>query len=134
MNGLTRFGLMSMIAGLCLPVMAGTWYGEEADESMEPLAISDVMNEPEAWVDKPVMVTGRITDVCTHRGCWAVLEDDGHMLRIQTVEHAFVMPSDSRSVARAHGVLERLEDEDGNTINDEPAYRYRLDASGIFIE
>ncbi len=130
-----RFWLTAlMAAGLCTTAWAGTWYGETGDAAMEPQSVAEVMADPEAWLDQPVMVSGRITDVCTHRGCWAVLEEDGHMLRIQTLDHAFEMPSDARSMARAHGVLERLEDEGGDSADDEPAYRYRLDASGIYIE
>ncbi|QOC22522.1 DUF4920 domain-containing protein [Wenzhouxiangella sp. AB-CW3] len=124
-----------MVAGMMsAATWAGTWYGETGDAAMETQSVAEVMADPDAWLDKPLMVSGRITDVCTHRGCWAVLEEDGHMLRIQTLDHAFEMPADARSMARAHGVLERLEDDDGDSTADEPAYRYRLDASGIYIE
>ncbi len=128
--------LAALVAAVSATAWAGTWYGETADEAMEPQSVAEVMAEPEAWLDRPLMVSGRITDVCTHRGCWAVLEADGHMLRIQTPDHAFAMPADARSQARAHGVLERLEneDDDDEMAGDEPAHRYRLAASGIFIE
>jgi hypothetical protein len=120
------------LLGVTMSVTAGTWYGEEAGHDAEAVPVSEVMKDPEAWLDRPLMVSGRITDVCTHRGCWAVLEADGKMLRVQTVDHAFAMPSDARSQARAHGVLERLEN-DGDEA-DEPAFRYRLDARGVYIE
>ncbi len=130
MNKLTHFMIAIVLTGLAVTAVAGTWYGQEAEPGSEPVPVSEVMNDPDAWLDRSVMVSGRITDVCTHRGCWAVLEDDGQMLRIQTLDHAFAMPSDARSMARAHGVFERVE----NDGDDEPAFRYRLDARGIYIE
>jgi hypothetical protein len=121
-------------AALSATAWAGTWYGESVDEAMEPSSVAEVMADPQAWLDQPLMVSGRITDVCTRRGCWAVLEADGYMLRIQTPDHAFAIPSDARSMARAHGVLERLEEQDDDAGTEQPAYRYRLNARGIYVE
>lgn len=135
MSKLNRLIIALSLSGLALSAVAGTWYGKEAEPGSEPVPVSEVMNDPEAWLDQSVMVSGRITDVCTHRGCWAVLEDDGQMLRIQTLDHAFAMPSDARSMARAHGVFERLDnDGDADPESDEPEFSYRLDARGIYIE
>ena len=131
MSIMIRACLALALAAAGLSAFAGTWYGVEADQGIEPVPVSRVMSDPEAWLDQSVMVSGRITDICTHRGCWAVLEADGHMLRVQTLDHAFKMPSEARSMARAHGVFERIEVDDEDS---EREFRYRLDARGVYIE
>ena len=131
MSVMIRTGLFLTLMVIGLSAFAGTWYGVESDPGIEAVPVSQVMTDPESWLDKSVMVSGRITEVCTHRGCWAVLEADGHMLRVQTLDHAFAMPSDARSMARAHGVLERIEPEDEHADGE---FRYRLDARGVYIE
>jgi hypothetical protein len=88
------------------------------------------------------MVSGRITDVCTNRGCWAVFEADGDMLRIKARDHCFAMPSEYRGPAVAHGVLERVEvspEHARHLVEDDGAdpavlkqeYEYRLIADGV---
>ncbi len=145
MSALARFGLALTVMAVCLPALADTWYGQQADEAVASHPVSVVMSDPEAWLDQPVRVSGRITDVCTHRGCWAVLESGGEMLRIKARDHSFAMPAEARGMAVAHGILERVEldaEHARHLVEDDGAdrallkqeYEYRLDAVGILIE
>lgn len=95
----------------CSFALAGTadWFGEAGDESAVAMPVSEVMAQVDALDGQTLTVSGRITDVCTNRGCWAVFEDNGEMLRIKVRDHAFAIPEDARGPAIAHGVLERVE-------------------------
>lgn len=129
----------------CLQAAAAQdWFGAAPEQVAESVNVAAVMADPESRLDQHLMVSGRMTDVCTKRGCWAVFEDDGAMLRIVVRDHGFAIPSDLRGPAIAHGVLERHEmapeeiehlvKDDGAdpTLLDEPV-TWRLVADGVRI-
>lgn len=134
-----------MAAAMSASAWADTWYGVAGEELAEPVPVSEVMSEPGRWLDQPVVVSGRITDVCTHQGCWAVFEADGHILRIKARDHSFAIPAETRGPAVAHGVFQRVEldpeharhlveDDGADPAVLEMEYEYRLDAVGVRID
>ncbi|MCK7529457.1 MAG: DUF4920 domain-containing protein [Ignavibacteriales bacterium] len=42
----------------------------------EKTKISDILADPEAYLDKTVLVEGEILDVCPMMGCWMELKSD----------------------------------------------------------
>jgi hypothetical protein len=136
---------LTMLAGLMLAMTAwadDAWYGKAAPDESTSVTVAALVGGPEALVDQPLMVTGRITDVCTNRGCWAVFEDNGEILRIMARDHSFAMPAELRGQAVAHGVLERVEispeharhlveDDGADPAVLEQQYEYRLIADGV---
>lgn len=148
MNNPPRIAIVTIAAaGLlaCLQAAAGQdWFGATPEQQAEPVDVATVMAEPESRLDQRLTVSGRMTDVCTKRGCWAVFENDGAMLRIVARDHGFAIPSDLRGPAVAHGVLERHEmsreaaehlvEDDGAdpALRDEPV-AYRLVADGVRV-
>ena len=42
----------------------------------EKTKISDILSNPESYLDKTVLVEGEVLDVCTHMGCWMELKSD----------------------------------------------------------
>jgi hypothetical protein len=137
-----------LIVGLPLMLQSGMaladdgWYGEAASADAEPVSVAQVLRNIDAWQDKPLTVSGEVTDVCTHRGCWAVFVADGDMLRIKARDHLFAMPSEYRGPALAHGVLERVavtpeharhlvEDDGADPAILEQEFEYRLIADGV---
>lgn len=134
-----------ILAGFGLTVAhAGNWFGTAPEQSVQPIDVAAVMADPEARLDQRLTVSGRMTDVCTNRGCWAVFENDGAMLRIVARDHGFAIPSDLRGQAVAHGVLERkalsreaaehMVEADGAdpALLDDPV-SYRLVADGVRV-
>ena len=133
------------LAGLLLAFSAwaeSDWFGEPPAEALTPVPVSLLLAGLDGHVDQRLTVSGRITDVCTNRGCWAVFEDNGQMLRIMARDHGFAMPADLRGQAVAHGVLERVEISPAHTrhlVEDDGAdpavleqeYEYRLLADGV---
>jgi len=105
--------VFSLAAGLLLMSQAladsSEWFGVPGDATVAPMAVSAVINQVDALEGQALTVSGRITDVCTNRGCWAVFEDQGEMLRIKVRDHAFALPAEARGAAIAHGILERVE-------------------------
>ncbi|MDZ7789110.1 MAG: DUF4920 domain-containing protein [Xanthomonadales bacterium] len=137
--------LMTLVAlALSSAVAAADWFGQAPGEEIEALEIETVLADPDQWLDQPVALSGRMTDVCTNKGCWAVFESGGAMLRIVARDHGFAIPEDARGPAVAHGVLERRElsreaaehmvTEDGAdaALLDDPV-EYRLIADGVSV-
>jgi hypothetical protein len=136
---------MLMLAGLALAASVSAesdWYGVTPEVEPTAMPVAALMAELEAHTDQPLAVSGRITDVCTNRGCWAVFEDNGEMLRIMARDHSFALPAEYRGQAVAHGVLTRVEispeharhlveDDGADPAVLEQEYEYRLLTDGV---
>jgi hypothetical protein len=72
----------------------------------DPVGIAVAADDPAAHAGKPALFAGRITDVCTKKGCWAVLEHDGRSARVMVKDHAFAIPADARGDAIVYGTLD----------------------------
>lgn len=139
MNKLSAFVLSMMVAGSAL---AAEWHGTAPEVDTEPMSVASVVASAETLAGSSLLVSGRVTDVCTNRGCWAVFEDNGEMLRIKVRDHAFALPADARGPAIAHGVLEKVEispDHANHLVEEDGAdpglleqtYEYRLITDGV---
>jgi hypothetical protein len=118
------------------------WFGVSPEAEPAAVPVAALMAELETHLDQPLAVSGRITDVCTNRGCWAVFEDNGEMLRIMARDHSFALPAEYRGQAVAHGVLTRVEispeharhlveDDGADPVVLEQQYEYRLLTDGV---
>ena len=61
---------------------------------MENEEISTLLNEPNKYLGKDVLVSGTITEVCPMRGCWIDVKDvntDSH-IRIKVTDGQIVFP------------------------------------------
>ncbi|MFP4209235.1 MAG: DUF4920 domain-containing protein [Wenzhouxiangella sp.] len=109
----SRFAIVA--ASLAALLVAGAvhaaqeWLGQTPESETAPVGVAAVLADTETLIDQPLTVSGRITNVCTGRGCWAVFEDNGEMLRIKVRDHNFAIPSDLRGQAVAHGILSKVE-------------------------
>mgnify|MGYP003641609675 CR=1 FL=1 len=91
---------------LCLsPVALAADFGEPMPEG-EATPIAVAAADPQAHQGKPGKFSGRITEVCQKKGCWVVLEQDGHTARVMAKDHGFEVPKDASGPAVAYGVLE----------------------------
>ena len=69
-------------------------------------SLADVVAHPERYADEPILVRGRVAEVCQHRGCWAVLSAGDANLRIRFKDYGFFLPKDcSGKQAYAEGVV-----------------------------
>ncbi|MEE4637335.1 MAG: DUF4920 domain-containing protein [Wenzhouxiangella sp.] len=113
------FGAAFSALLLSLPAIAAEdWFGQAPEADAAPVSVAEVLADRDDLIDQPLTVAGRMTDVCTRRGCWAVFEDNGEMLRIKVRDHNFAIPSDLRGQAVAHGILSK--------VDISPAYAQRM--------
>ena len=61
----------------------------------EPTPLATVLAEPERYEGKPVLVQGRVSDVCQKKGCWTILRDAEASVRIRFKDYGFFLPKDS---------------------------------------
>jgi hypothetical protein len=62
-------------------------------EEITPLG--EVVSHPELYVDRTLLLKGRIRDVCQKKGCWMVLTDGESQMRIRFADYGFFVPKDS---------------------------------------
>jgi hypothetical protein len=48
-----------------------------------------VLGDPASFTDATVLVEGKVTDVCQKAGCWMVITDDEHTMRVLMKDHNF---------------------------------------------
>ena len=61
----------------------------------QPTALADVLANPERYAKEPVLIHGRLTDVCQRKGCWTVIQDAGAQVRVRFKDYGFFLPVDS---------------------------------------
>ena len=53
-----------------------------------------------------MLISGRLTDLCTKKGCWTVITDDGVTMRVRFQDYGFFLPKDALgSDALVEGVV-----------------------------
>jgi hypothetical protein len=61
----------------------------------QPIALADVLGEPDRYGTEPVLVRGRISEVCQRKGCWTILQDGKASVRVRFRDYGFFLPADS---------------------------------------
>ncbi|MCP3983455.1 MAG: DUF4920 domain-containing protein [bacterium] len=61
-----------------------------------PTPLAEVVAHPERYAGTPILIRGRVSDVCQRKGCWTVLTDGSALLRIQFKDYGFFLPKDIR--------------------------------------
>jgi hypothetical protein len=98
------------------------------------VSLAKVLDNPERFVGKTVLVEGLVVRSCKMEGCWAELAPDknGKSVRVKMKDHAFFIPLKSAgSHARAEGIfsvktltkaeVDHLINEDGAKFDDRNA-------------
>jgi hypothetical protein len=60
-----------------------------------PTPLSEVLGEPARFSGRPLLVRGRISDVCQKKGCWTILRDGDATVRVRFHDYGFFLPKDS---------------------------------------
>jgi hypothetical protein len=90
-------------------------------DAATPLSV--VVAHPERYEGKPVLVRGRITDVCQSKGCWTVITDDAVAIRIRFKDYGFFLPKDAAGRdALAEGFVK------AETLDEKTARHYEAEA------
>ena len=64
----------------------------DGEQTLLEVRVTDLANDPSAYVGKLVKVVGLVNDVCPVRGCWAKVEDaqDGSEIRFKVPDGGVV--------------------------------------------
>lgn len=78
----------------------------------EVTPVTRILDEPESFVGRRVLVQGTIAEVCDRAGCWMdILDADGtRAIQVKVDDGEIVFPTEATGrVARVEGVVEKLE-------------------------
>ena len=78
----------------------------------EKTKISDILAEPEAYLDKTVLVEGEVLDVCPMMGCWIELKSDAddERIKVKVKDGEIVFPMEAiGSTAMVEGKVYKIE-------------------------
>jgi hypothetical protein len=78
----------------------------------EKTNISDILADPDAYLDQTVLVEGEILDVCPMMGCWMEIKsDDGEeMIKVKVKDGEIVFPMEAKGkTALVEGTVYKLE-------------------------
>jgi len=76
--------------------------------------VADILDRPEEFVGRAVLVEGEVADVCQAAGCWLEMRagDGARTIKVKVEDGVLVFPKDARGkAARAEGVVEHLDRE-----------------------
>jgi hypothetical protein len=78
-------------------------YGAEIPAS-HPTSVDRLLAEPEAFDGQPLLVEGRVADVCPKKGCWMIFTSGPREMRVTFQDYAFFVPMDCAGrKARVYG-------------------------------
>ena len=106
--------LLSLVLALMIAVPAtaqngvaetdGHSYGGAVSDAVEPVHISEAIKKE--IVDKPIVVTAEVVDVCSAKGCWLSLKDGDSEVRVTFKDYGFFVPSSLKGrTVKVQGVL-----------------------------
>jgi len=68
--------------------------------------LRDVVKHPDRYSEGPLLLEGRISDVCQKKGCWTILSRGDRSIRVRFKDYGFFLPTDcSGKQAYVEGVV-----------------------------
>ncbi|NQV16277.1 DUF4920 domain-containing protein [bacterium] len=61
----------------------------------EAISVNDVFTQAAELNGKIVRVSGSISDLCKHKGCWMQVSDGSEVLTVRFKDEAFILPADA---------------------------------------
>ncbi len=71
-----------------------TAFGKAPAADAETTTVGAIYAAPDAFLGKTVVVSSEIKDVCQKAGCWAVLAEGEHAMRVKITDHSWALPKD----------------------------------------
>jgi hypothetical protein len=86
--------LVFVAASLCFATEAvPKTYGKKI-EIKETTSVNSINSEPNKYVDKEVLVTGKVSRVCKGMGCWIEVESDSSKIICRSLDESILVPKD----------------------------------------
>jgi len=88
--------VLVMLAGISLGAEGGgpDHFGAALQLS-EATSLAKVLEEPGRYAEAPILLRGRLTDLCQKKGCWTVLQDGDAVVRVSFEDYGFFLPQES---------------------------------------
>jgi len=86
-------------------------YGKEITLE-EKTSISDILSNPEDYLDKTVLIEGEVLDVCPKMGCWMEIKSDveGEKIKVKVKDGDIVFPVEAKGhTALVEGKVYKIE-------------------------
>jgi hypothetical protein len=113
-NRITKLAMIvAILSVIAMPLLAGEGKTYGAGVTLEkPVPLLELLDDPESWVGKSVLVKGTIEDVCPRMGCWIniVGKDAKRHVRLKVKDGEIVFPVEAKGhKVAAQGVFEKIE-------------------------
>jgi hypothetical protein len=97
MKRIKMFLLTSLILSITAFAGDGKKYGNDISLK-EKTKISQILEDPQEYIGKRVLVEGVIVDVCAKRGCWLELASDKEFqkIKIKVTDGEIIFPMEAR--------------------------------------
>ena len=73
---------------------AGEQFGQGLSLA-KAISINDVFGQADSLNGQVVRVTGTVSDLCKHKGCWMQVSDGKDVLTVTFKDEAFILPADA---------------------------------------
>lgn len=84
--------LIMLAATVLFTVQAATMFGEQVDKTTV-VPVTEVLQQPQLYLDKVVTIRGTVDSVCSKQGCWMKFVAGGDMpFRIKVRDGDMVFP------------------------------------------
>jgi len=94
-------------------------YGKEITLK-DKTPISVILESPEKFEGKTVLVEGTVAAVCEHRGCWIDIESENEKIKVKVEDGVIVFPTDAKGkLALVEGVVAEVKDDSCDTEHSE---------------
>jgi hypothetical protein len=104
-------------------------FGAPLDVNARPTSLETLLDSPTDYLDSPVRVEARISQVCQKKGCFMIATSGKQAVRVSFKDYAFFVPTDTggKTVTLTGMLVER-------TLSEEKAAHYREDAGSDVIQ
>ena len=70
-------------------------YGKGVTLTEAPISLTEALNRKSELNGKEILVKAEVAQVCQSKGCWMMLKDGDHQVRVTLSNYSFFVPKDS---------------------------------------